>query len=174
MAHMPRLTEDDRENLVAYLDGELDTKTARALETKLNLSPYARREADGLRRVWELLDYLPKSNPSPAFTSKTLQRVSGFGPASPRSSSRTWQPLVYGVGWAAVVLLAGAAGFATVGFFARHAPIRTSAANGESVDLDKLLVRDLRVIENQRLYEHAEDINFVRELSDPDLFGDDS
>ena len=42
MAKLPPLSNEDRENLVAYLDGELDAKAARALEARLNLDAEAR------------------------------------------------------------------------------------------------------------------------------------
>ena len=35
------------------------------------------------------------------------------------------------------------------------------------------LVRHLRVIEKWRLYEHADDLDFVKKLNHPDLFGDE-
>ena len=34
-------------------------------------------------------------------------------------------------------------------------------------------VKDLHVIENLRTYELVEDIDFVRQLDQPDLFGED-
>ena len=39
---------------------------------------------------------------------------------------------------------------------------------------DAELVRNLSVIKNERVYELVEDIDFVRELDQPDLFGSDS
>jgi hypothetical protein len=38
---------------------------------------------------------------------------------------------------------------------------------------DEDLARDLRVIENKRIYEHIDDLEFLKELAHPDLFGDD-
>src|SRR5262249_41070651 len=70
---MPQLTDEDRANLVAYLDGELDAEAAQALEAKLSVDPTARAEADALKRTWELLDYLPRPEPSPSFTHRTLE-----------------------------------------------------------------------------------------------------
>ena len=67
-----RLTPDDRSNLVAYLDGELNDAQARAMATKLTQSVTARREADALRKTWELLDLLPRPKASEDFTARTL------------------------------------------------------------------------------------------------------
>jgi anti-sigma factor RsiW len=75
MAESSWLTEPERADLVAYLDGELGRETARALEAKLSLYPEARAEADALLRTWELLNYLPRPEPSPTFTHRTLSRL---------------------------------------------------------------------------------------------------
>src|SRR5438067_8003934 len=72
---MAYLNEEDRTNLVAYLDGELDEAAARALEAKLSNDPGARAEAESLRRTWELLDYLPRAEASTTFTHRTLERL---------------------------------------------------------------------------------------------------
>lgn len=67
-----RLTSNERANLVAYLDGELNAAETQAIATKLTSSPPARRELESLRRTWELLDALPRP-PAPAdFTARTL------------------------------------------------------------------------------------------------------
>src|SRR5882724_4743238 len=113
---MAHLSDEDRANLVAFLDGELDEATAHALESKLSLDPLARAEADALRRTWELLDYLPKPEPSTDFTNRTLERLSVQQPrsstilplAGPSLRRRRW---VLPLGWVAAVLLAAAGGF---------------------------------------------------------------
>jgi ferric-dicitrate binding protein FerR (iron transport regulator) len=162
MTTQPPLDDEQREDLVAYLDGELDEETARALEAKLSLDPAVRVEADQLRRTWELLDYLPKAEPSPTFTHRTLDRVSALRPTKsqpvPGARRRPW---LIGLGWAAAVLLAGTVGYTGVNLV--YPPDRT----------DEELARDLRVIEYKRLYDVVDDFDFLRELDTPDLFGDE-
>src|SRR5262245_36123101 len=155
------LSETEREDLVAYLDGELDEEAARAVESKLNLDARARTEADELQRAWDLLDYLPQAEPSPTFTERTVSRITALRPTAPaaRRRRRAW---AVAAGWAAAVLLAAAAGFAGVTFLVPEDPT------------DEELARDLRVIDNRRLYENVPDIEFLWELSHPDLFGDDT
>ena len=174
MAKLPPLSDEDRENLVAYLDGELDAKAARALEVKLNLDAEARAEADALRRTWEMLDHLPRPEPTATFSSRTLERVSSSQVklVSAHTGSYRWPAWALGAGWAAALLLAGALGFVGVRWLSESKPSSVPATR--RIDEDQLLVRDLRLIENKRLYELADDINFLRELDDPDLFGDDS
>jgi anti-sigma factor RsiW len=174
MAKLPPLSDEDRENLVAYLDGELDAQAARALEVKLNLDAEARTEAEALRRTWEMLDYLPRPEPTATFSSRTLERVSSLRPqtVSANDKSRHWPPWAVGIGWAAALLLAGSLGFMGVGWLSERKPAAAPAT--PPIDVDQILVRDLRLIENKRLYELADDINFLRGLDDPELFGDDS
>ncbi|HZT78794.1 MAG TPA: hypothetical protein VFA26_01120 [Gemmataceae bacterium] len=155
------LSDDEREDLTAYLDGELDEQSARELEAKLGRDPNTRAEAEALKRTWDLLDYLPQPEPSPSFTQRTLSRISTLRPAAktgPVARRRLW-PMA--LAWAAGILLAAAGGYAGSTFL-----------SGRDRD-DEELVRDLRVIENKRLYEQADDLNFLRQLDHPDLFGDD-
>src|SRR5205823_3534064 len=104
---MAQLNDEDKANLVAFLDGELDERTAHALETKLNTDPQARAEAEALRRTWGLLDYLPRPEPSPSFTHRTLERLAAHRPLTGTvRTGRRWVRWALPLGWAAAVLLA--------------------------------------------------------------------
>jgi anti-sigma factor RsiW len=165
------LTDKDRADLVAYLDGELEPSATSALEAKLSRSAPARAEAEALRRTWSLLDYLPRAEPSPHFTHETLERLSALRPATAVGRQR-WRAWVTGGGWAAAVLVAGGLGFA--GGRLLH---RGGAVPAPALDVDGALVRDLGVLENKRLYDNVESIDFLRALAnplDPDLFGDEN
>jgi anti-sigma factor RsiW len=157
------VNDDERDDIVAYLDGELPPAAARAVESKLQVSASIRAEADAFKRTWDLLDYLPRPGPSASFTHRTLERVSVMQPriAMPRRML-PWRLLAFGVGWAAALVVAGAVGFASVG---PRTPPREPA--------DEELARDLRVIENKKLYERVEDLDFLKQLDNPELFGDD-
>jgi anti-sigma factor RsiW len=159
MAKQSPLTDRERADLVAYLDGELEGEAARALEVKLSLSPEARAEAESLKRAWEMLDYLPRADPSPHFTERTLSRLAPVTPGSlVHSRWRRWARA--GV-WAALVAGAFAAGW--VGFN-RLVPFEPG---------EREMVQDLRIIENLRLYEAVPDLDFLKALDQPDLFGED-
>jgi anti-sigma factor RsiW len=107
MADQP-LSDQERENLIAYLDGELTESEAQALEGKLNRDPKVRAEVDALRRTWDLLDYLPKPEPSVSFTNRTMDRVTTMlPPAHGWGRGRRW---LLGLSWAAALLLATLAG----------------------------------------------------------------
>jgi anti-sigma factor RsiW len=158
---MAHLSDEDRENLVAYFDGELDEESARTLEAKLNLDPQTRAEADALQATWSLLDYLPRTEPSASFTHRTLEKLALQTRPLSRSDPRRWLPVL---GWAAAILLAAGAGFAA----ARWLWQPRLPAN-----LDDQLVRHLRVIDNVHLYEQVDDLDFLRSLDQPDLFGEE-
>ena len=158
------LNEQEQADLVAYLDGELAGEAARALEVKLSLDPAARAEAESLKRTWGLLDYLPKPEPSANFTHRTLQKMTPiptatYAPFRPLSLRPWW----IGAGWAAAILTAATAGYLGV---------RMTGAGRDTNDRD--LVRDLSVIENKRLYDHVDDLDFLKSLDQPDLFGEDA
>ena len=69
------LDEDEKAELVAYLDGELDEAATQAVEAKIAADPDARAELDALKQTWGMLDYLPKASPSANFTNRTLERL---------------------------------------------------------------------------------------------------
>src|ERR1019366_713407 len=104
------LNDDDKAELVAYLDGELDEAATHAVEAKIAADPHTRAELDALKQTWGMLDYLPKASPSPNFTNRTMERLTLEDlpkPASktmPVAGQRNPWPAV--AGWAAAVLVA--------------------------------------------------------------------
>ncbi len=157
---MAPLNDEDRENLIAYLDGELDEQTAKTVEARLNLDPKTRAEADALMQAWSMLDYLPRTEPSPNFTHRTLERLDLRTGASPRPG---WSPWIVGLGWAAALLLAAGAGFGAARLIWRQP--------AEVPGVDDQMVRHLHVIEKIRLFNQVDDMEFLHALEVPDLFG---
>jgi anti-sigma factor RsiW len=163
MSDSSSFTDRERADLVAYLDGELKGEAARKIEAKLARDPAARDEADGFRRAWDMLDFLPRPAPSPRFANETLEKISPVRiTGSPLIVKRRWTNVVLTAGWAAALILAIGLGYGG----SRIAPTRGPG--------DQELVRDLRVIENKRLYDAADDLDLVRELDAPELFGEDA
>ncbi len=158
------LNEQEKADLVAFLDGELKGEAARALEAKISLNPAARAEAESLKRTWGLLDYLPKPEPSPNFTNRTLEKMAPIPTAPQRPiRRRSLRPWWIGAGWAAAIVAAASAGYIGVGM---------TRTRPDATDPD--LARDLRVIENKRFYDHVDDLDFLKSLDKPDLFGEDA
>lgn len=175
MTRPAALQEEDWGDLIAYLDGELDAKTARSLETKISIDPKLNAEVKLLKQTYALLDYLPRPEPSQAFTNTTLSKISGLQMIEARQASgHQWHPWVMGVSWFAALFLMGMIGYAGSGLFMTNKPAANSLTKAEDpTKFDAQLVQDLRLIENKRLYEFAGDVGFLRGLDDPDLFGDE-
>jgi anti-sigma factor RsiW len=161
MSNPSPLSEEDREELVAYLDGELDEEQAHSVEARISMNPTLRAEAETLKRAWDMLDYLPKPEPSPSFTHRTLDRLSVRDTANalrPPRKSKRW---LVAVGWAAALVLSVFGGY--------YGAVHSLAPRPGERDL----VRELRLIENLRYYDAVDSLDFLRELDQRDLFGDD-
>src|SRR4051794_1130478 len=108
MSQLPPLSEQDRADLVAYLDGELTGEAARAVEARISLDPRVRAEAETLKRTWDLLDFLPRPEPSPSFTQRTLSKVApvrrpGPPPLPAGQGKRGRRRAALWAGWAAAL-----------------------------------------------------------------------
>jgi anti-sigma factor RsiW len=64
-----------REELVAYLDGELDAEQSRRIELRASEEPRARRMLHEFDRTWHMLDELDAPATSEDFTRTTLEMV---------------------------------------------------------------------------------------------------
>jgi anti-sigma factor RsiW len=165
---MAELNDQERADLVAYLDGELAPEAKRALEARLARDPDARAEAEALSKTWELLEYLPRPAASGNFTSRTLDRLSvSLRTQLGRGSRRGWPAWSVGVAWAAAVLLALGGGWGVSRWQSAESDARTRAA------LEEEAARHLHAIENQELLANVDDLAFLRALDRPDLFGDE-
>jgi len=166
----------DTEELVAYLDGELDPKASEAFATRLSLDPKLRAEADALQRAWDILDVLPRPQPSSTFATRTLSQVipipaaSGTqvvpypGQAFPSAALRARRP---GAGFwltSAAVVLAAAVG----GYFGHRAlaPAPKSATPDPPLE-------DVTLMKNLRLYRNVDDMDYLKKLDAPELFGEE-
>lgn len=182
--------------LVAFLDGELDPAAAGRVQARLDADPALRARAAELKRAFDMLDYLPKPEPSPTFATRTLDKlpaakpVSGSQPAhpvpSPRASGVSTSvpipldplsqsavpvaPAPRGRAFAWALGLVLAVGACAAGGYFATAALRPALFAGRG---EKKLAVEPRVLENLPLYAVADDIAFVAELLNPELFGDD-
>ena len=156
------LTPEERQDLVAYLDGELDAEAARTLVAKLSQSAAHRRELDRLRQTWEMLDYLPQPKAALTFTQQTIQKLQTIKMSTSLRHGR-WR-LVGAACWAAGIFAAGILSFFLV---QRHSVPK----------LPEPTTDELRVLEHRdywHVYQRIDSVEFLRELDHPDLFGEDS
>lgn len=159
MQAQPRLTEDERINLVAFLDGELDGGDAQKLEDKAARSISVRKELDALEKTWTMLDWLPRPEAPPDFASQTLTRIHSQKLSAMLIEGRVRLSgliLAKLVGWAACVAAAVAVGFASVRY-AWHDPSRD-------------FIEHLDIVENLETYRSIPDIKFLEDVSRIGLF----
>ncbi|MBY0457133.1 MAG: hypothetical protein K2V38_07340 [Gemmataceae bacterium] len=184
--------------LVAYLDGELDGEAARRVEARLASDPAARARAAALKKSFDLLDYLPRPEPSPTFTTRTLDKLPAVKsgpvlvpsgrpqpashPSTPGlpstslpmalSESGPASPRRSAPRWAKVVGgCAAAVALALVGYGSMAA--LKPFSSGTPKPPDEPPEPDARVVENLPLYAVADDLEFVQELARTEFFGDE-
>ncbi len=141
------------EQLVAYLDGELDAESSRRIEAMLAADAKVRRRLQSLERTWDLLDQLELPGLGEPFTHTTLEMVAVAAgddirkrlAEAPRRRRRRRLAVAAGL------LAAAAAGFLVVFVGA---------------DPNRRLLRNLPVLENFDEYRQAESIEFLRMLRD--------
>jgi anti-sigma factor RsiW len=158
-----RLSPDEREDLVAYLDGELPEAHARSISTKLTHSATARREVEMLKKAWEALECLPRPQVTEQFSEKTLsyiRRVEMEGhawePLVSDWSARAFRTLAYlGIGGATLAL-----GYASTRWFWPDPTLR--------------LVSDLTLAEHYDEYLEVGSFDFLGQLADSKEFGGDA
>jgi hypothetical protein len=94
-----------REQLSAYLDGQLSSRELRRMDRHLGRCPECRSELDGLRQTVDLLQALPKLESPPGLEARLLAHVQEAEQAAEERASRRWWTR-FGV---PVATLAGAA-----------------------------------------------------------------
>lgn len=149
--------EFDDEDLVAYLDGELDPERSRLVEELLASNPVLRARLNGLERAWGALDTLPVGEPTGIFTRSTIEMVlqdEGRVRSRNRRASLRW--------WSAVALLGLAPAVIAVSTFLA---VRQKQLRPESE-----LIRDLQVIQNIDAYDSVSDIGFLEMLQQAGVF----
>src|SRR5262245_48765997 len=87
------INEQRRDELTAYLDGELDEATAAAVEQRLRDDPGLRREAETLKRAWEMLAFRPQPEPSTDFAARTMSMAVPIPVAAPAATTTAAAPV---------------------------------------------------------------------------------
>lgn len=148
-----RLSSEERSNLVAYLDDELDDADKQLIATKLTQSMTARRELDALRKTWEMLDLLPRPQASGDFTERTLSLANVKSDQGERIASAASGAARRALAVAALV----AAGLVSAGV--GYAAVVRAWPNPSA-----RLARDLPIAENLDAYRDAGSIEFLEAL----------
>ena len=156
-----RLNAEQREDLVAYLDGELPDEQVQQIDHIIARSEVARHEVEALARTWELLDVLPAGRASEDFTTKTMTNLKVM--EQPFTLADQWwyvhlARLGAAGGWLIAMAVCGWLGFQLT---------RSWIPNPNDA-----LLEDLPVIENLDQYRDAGDVEFLRQLKQAGLFDD--
>ena len=151
-----------REELVAYLDGELDAEQSRRIEQRASEEPDARRMLEELDRTWHLLDELNAPATSEDFTRTTLEMVAQAAvrdveAGKAEAPKRRRRAFFWALGG---LLGAAAAGFVLVA--------------GLAPDPNTQLLQDLPILENFDQYREIDSVDFLRGLNDKNLFAEDT
>ena len=151
----------DHEDLVAYLDGELDADKSKHIEDRLSNDAEFRQLLNKLQRSWDFLDDLPRVNTDEDFTRTTIEMVAvkaaeDIKQAEHKETRARWIKWLVGAGSVAATFVIGYASIAHV------------------LDRDnRQLVRDLPIIERVDMYRNVDNIEFLISLDDADLFGEE-
>jgi anti-sigma factor RsiW len=163
MSHDPTNDENQlREELVAYLDGELSAEQSRRIEQRAAVEPGARRMLEEFDRTWHMLDELDTPATSEEFTCTTLEMVA-LAAANDAQKAKLEQPRrrLQANLWIA----GGLIGAATAGFLIVASLLP---------DPNTQLLQDLPILENYEQYREVENIDFLRALSKEKLFTEDA
>jgi anti-sigma factor RsiW len=113
MSNNDTLSDQDREDLIAYLADEVDPKTASRIQTLLETNPMARKERELLEASWQILDVLDRPKASQDFQTRTASMVvnavsKGSSPSTKRSLVGWWiggMTMGFAVGWLVTFML---------------------------------------------------------------------
>lgn len=166
MTHDPTQPEPDpdvaSEQLVGYLDGELDPESSRDLERRLADDPELRERLQAHQQAWELLEAIPRTEVDETFVRTTVEMVAVSASDDVRQLQRQTERRRLGA-WAlcgAGVLLTAAVGYFVTGWM-------LAAPN-------RRLSRDLPIIENLDAYRDAGSVEFLRALEREGLFTEEA
>jgi anti-sigma factor RsiW len=158
MPDEPANTATLEEQLVAYLDGELEPDQSRRVEELLASDAEVRAALQRLDRTWELLDQLDRQETEEETVCSTMELVAAVAEEDVtrlRSAASARRRFALAAGG---LLAASLAGFLIVW--------------GLTPDANQALLEDLPVLENLEAYQEIDDLEFLRELSREQLFAD--
>ena len=150
-----------QEDLVAYLDGELDEPASRRIEELLATDPKVRQSLQQLERTWDLLDKLDAPEVDEKLAQSTLEVVAVAAAEDarrreaelPRRRRRQWLLGTAGL------LAAALTGFLSVALL--------------RPDPQEQLLEDLPLLDNFDQYRQIDDFRFLKMLHDEGLFAEE-
>jgi anti-sigma-K factor RskA len=146
------------EEIIAYLDGELDSSARQRLEEQLSGDQQLRQRLKEHQQAWDLLDDLPREHVDESFAKTTVEMVAIRASEAMDDRSRTaaWRRVAAWCAGIAGAIVAAAAGYGI-------ATYSYSAPNRQLVD-------DLPILEHLDAYQNAGSIEFLKSLERDHLF----
>ena len=146
------------EEIVAYLDGELNDEQTQRVEERLVQHADYQRRLQQMQHAWKMLDSLPQAQVDESFSHSTVEMAvvaaeEEWQQAQGSTNGNARKFFLSGIGLA---LLSTAAGFFVTFWW---------VAPG-----NKMWLQDLPVIENVDLYLHADSLDFLQMLHDEKIF----
>lgn len=154
-----RLSADQRDDLVAYLDGELPDMKAQQIDLVLARSEVARHEVEALARTWEMLDVLPTLKAPPEFTERTMTTLKVAEVPFDITEQAWFNPLkrtATAAVWLVAIGLSGWLGF--------------QVTNVWIANPNRQMLEDLPTLQKLDLYQEVESIDFLDKLQKSRLF----
>jgi anti-sigma factor RsiW len=162
MAKLARLNPEHRDNLAAYLDGELEEVATQEIEQILAVSEVARHEVDMLSRTWDMLNSLPAHKASEEFTQKTVSSMRAAERTGPGLASQAVKQNARRGGvltlWAAILVVCG-----YVGYSATHQWVPNDSEQ---------LLDEYETISNLDKLQEVGSIEFLQVLKDKNTFAE--
>lgn len=149
---------DVDEDLVAYLDGELESDRIAAVEERLSRDPVYRARLKELELAWSALDGLPTGEPTAVFVKSTLELVvADIQKEQSKLQRKTTAYWATALALAVIPFLCLFVSFSVTQYFRKAEQRR--------------FLRDLDVIENFEMYGKVDrDIEFLEMLDQNGLF----
>jgi anti-sigma factor RsiW len=149
------------EELVAYLDGELDAEASREVERRLSQDAHYRQRLRQLQHSWDLLDRLPRADVGEAFTQSTVAMIAVTAADDVKEMKAGGTRRKRAVWWLGT-------GSVAASFLVGYLLVFSVARRERNQ-----LLRDLPVIERMDEYRYADSIEFLRMLDAEGLFAEE-
>jgi len=154
-------TDDVQQQLVAYLDGELEDVERQQVERRLADDGEFRGRLKHLQETWDMLDHLTRPDIPNSFTRTTIEVVAA---STERDNLVATQQIARrrSIGrWGGISACVAAA---VIGFF-----VVSQAASRD----ERILIENLEMVNNIDYYKQIPDVEFLVLLDELDVFGDE-
>lgn len=148
------------EDLIAYLDGELDAQACAEIEARIEQDGELQRRVEAYRLSWNMMDDLERVVARSDFAHSTVEMIALDAVNSDRKKTE------------AQVRFRRLLPFALIAASVCCASLSYALVRRSLTRSDRHLVRDFTVIENFDLYRHVQSVEFLELLAESELFAE--